>query len=483
MYLLTVTVALTWAGSYHFVLGSNGSSTYNFGYDTKQEHEGVEAGPRLMREETRLSDGTVVGRYGYTDPFGVFRQVEYVAGPNGYYAYEDVGGRRGAGSLPLLFKATARQRDAGRMAGLAVLSDKFNPPLYHPEAHLADDTSVVSVESSATLDGDLARLNKIPSPIASTQRRFNVERSVPTSSVYSLASSLPPAPAITESREESVSKLERNSPEYRNDEPVASENQGLGPSSSPKTAFQFDYDQQALKKDEHNSNDHLLRRNDDLKELESYSLPSNFNLYKIDSIKPYSPETSTSSLRRSSSSDKSLHFQLSDLPLSALTSTSSGLKQDHVVEEMPSQAPRDENSKHEVEIISVNNLSRNHSSSTAVSAPSTDNSSLSENSSHSEFGYDLASDLNAEQPISGHEGDIIDGDSDIKILGSSLSASTSVVINDTFEGLRERDASIPEVEILSTYGKRLAPRVDEYDAESFIHYGPRIVPTFFSDSK
>jgi hypothetical protein len=42
-----------------------------------------------MREETRLADGTLIVRYGYMDPFGVFRMVQYVANLNSYYVTED----------------------------------------------------------------------------------------------------------------------------------------------------------------------------------------------------------------------------------------------------------------------------------------------------------------------------------------------------------------------------------------------------------
>ena len=62
-----------------------------------------------MREEKRLSDGTVVGRYGYSDPFGRFRQVTYAAGPLGYFAFENV---KSLESLDLFSKTTALQKAA-----------------------------------------------------------------------------------------------------------------------------------------------------------------------------------------------------------------------------------------------------------------------------------------------------------------------------------------------------------------------------------
>ena len=91
-----------------------------------------------MREETRSSDGTVMGRYGYTDPFGIFRIVQYIAGPQGYYATEDIAG---SSSSSLLFKATARQIEGVNDSGFGRIKNfatQFNPPLYHPEAHLAE---------------------------------------------------------------------------------------------------------------------------------------------------------------------------------------------------------------------------------------------------------------------------------------------------------------------------------------------------------
>ena len=99
-------------------------------------HQAKDA-PRLMREETRLPDGTVTGRYGYTDPFGVFRVVKYVSGNNGYYATEEIG-EQVTSSTPHYFKATAPQVESVSEEPINYsieLATKFNPPLYHPEAH------------------------------------------------------------------------------------------------------------------------------------------------------------------------------------------------------------------------------------------------------------------------------------------------------------------------------------------------------------
>lgn len=87
------------SGNSYMSMARDGSSRYEFGFDTSRRNEstrqpevgGSRAAPRLMREEMRLEDGTVIGRYGYTDPFNVFRIVQYVAGEDGYFATEDVG--------------------------------------------------------------------------------------------------------------------------------------------------------------------------------------------------------------------------------------------------------------------------------------------------------------------------------------------------------------------------------------------------------
>ena len=97
----------------------------------------VKDAPRLMREEKRLSDGTVQGRYGYTDPFGVFRVVKYVSGNGGYYATEEIG-EYVTSSTPQYYKATAPQMEDVSEEPISYSTDlatKFNPPLYHPEAH------------------------------------------------------------------------------------------------------------------------------------------------------------------------------------------------------------------------------------------------------------------------------------------------------------------------------------------------------------
>ena len=155
------------SGSSHFILGQEYTrKTYNFSYDTGDELKLAADGPRLMRQESRLPDGTVLGRYGYTDPFGVFRQVEYVAGPDGYYAYEDVGGKSSS-SIPLFFKATARQKgivDAG------ALFSSFTPPLYHPEAHeAASDPRPSYRESEAPLE----RRRTVKRPAVSRTERLD----------------------------------------------------------------------------------------------------------------------------------------------------------------------------------------------------------------------------------------------------------------------------------------------------------------------
>ncbi|KAI9565972.1 Cuticle protein 6 [Daphnia sinensis] len=54
------------------------TGAYTFGYDTGGgEHQSY-------RVETRSPDGTVTGRYGYVDPEGVLRIVDYVADRRGY---------------------------------------------------------------------------------------------------------------------------------------------------------------------------------------------------------------------------------------------------------------------------------------------------------------------------------------------------------------------------------------------------------------
>ncbi|XP_067128341.1 uncharacterized protein [Centruroides vittatus] len=54
---------------------------YNFGYETKDEF-----GTTVTRQETGDESGTIKGTYGYVDPFGVYRHVEYEADEYGYRA-------------------------------------------------------------------------------------------------------------------------------------------------------------------------------------------------------------------------------------------------------------------------------------------------------------------------------------------------------------------------------------------------------------
>ncbi|GIY28807.1 uncharacterized protein CDAR_529691 [Caerostris darwini] len=60
---------------------------YNFAYDTGHDNEIAHS----LHMQYQDADGIVRGRYGYTDPRGKLRMVEYEAGPNGFVARGDVG--------------------------------------------------------------------------------------------------------------------------------------------------------------------------------------------------------------------------------------------------------------------------------------------------------------------------------------------------------------------------------------------------------
>lgn len=61
-------------------------TSYQFSYST-----GNEGPAQSFREEQRSHDGSVIGKYGYVDPNGKLRVVQYRAGANGYSASGDVG--------------------------------------------------------------------------------------------------------------------------------------------------------------------------------------------------------------------------------------------------------------------------------------------------------------------------------------------------------------------------------------------------------
>ncbi|GFT94223.1 uncharacterized protein NPIL_274831 [Nephila pilipes] len=60
---------------------------YNFAYDTGHDNEIAHS----LHMQYQDANGVVRGRYGYTDPRGKLRMVEYEAGPNGFVARGDVG--------------------------------------------------------------------------------------------------------------------------------------------------------------------------------------------------------------------------------------------------------------------------------------------------------------------------------------------------------------------------------------------------------
>ncbi|KAF8796564.1 hypothetical protein HNY73_000924 [Argiope bruennichi] len=60
---------------------------YNFAYDTGNDNDIAHS----LHMQYQDANGIVRGRYGYTDPRGKLRMVEYEAGPNGFIAKGDVG--------------------------------------------------------------------------------------------------------------------------------------------------------------------------------------------------------------------------------------------------------------------------------------------------------------------------------------------------------------------------------------------------------
>lgn len=56
------------------------TGAYTFGYDT-----GPDDSSGHFRQEERLEDGSVRGRYGYTDPNGLVKIVDYFADESGFH--------------------------------------------------------------------------------------------------------------------------------------------------------------------------------------------------------------------------------------------------------------------------------------------------------------------------------------------------------------------------------------------------------------
>lgn len=155
-------------GSY-WSMSRDGSDRYQFGFDTeavsRAQREAASNGdkPRLLREESRLADGTVIGRYGYTDPFNVFRTVQYVAGADGYFAAEDVGGvdsqnglRGPNGTIQLnkqLHKALMQAREQRQLRSIAPKSQSDSPKsVEHDRTGEILDTHESSLRNAEIMD-------------------------------------------------------------------------------------------------------------------------------------------------------------------------------------------------------------------------------------------------------------------------------------------------------------------------------------------
>ncbi|CAG7817717.1 unnamed protein product [Allacma fusca] len=61
-----------------FQVRNTQDGSYHFGYDTGTDYD------HSYREETRDANGRVEGRYGYIDPNGILRTVEYIADEKGF---------------------------------------------------------------------------------------------------------------------------------------------------------------------------------------------------------------------------------------------------------------------------------------------------------------------------------------------------------------------------------------------------------------
>ncbi|XP_015787728.1 uncharacterized protein LOC107364801 isoform X2 [Tetranychus urticae] len=582
IYLLAFAVSLVLPSPYHFVLGTsngiNGTSTYNFGYDTRDHPGGsgsgaVDNGPRLMREETRLPDGTVIGRYGYTDPFGVFRQVKYVAGSTGYYAYEDVtGGSGGSTSLPLFFKATARQRDLGLSAGID-LSAKFNPPLYHPEAHLAETPSTTPAPSTLSpWEGSFGAsipFKKILSPSSKPKEEPSFSRShhhhqpslyhrdypsssnnqLSTSSTSSSSESTPFTLSSSSSKQSrlthSLSPQSSHNQGRNNERLTLNRDKGLfttlsassSTSSSgsvvketddgqlrytrpPKTAFQFDFDQASLIKKhipdqksdvygsykesnltpiKSNSNDE-----DDLKELESFRIPSGLNIHpsslsrrrssssisssrtsQLNKLSPSQPQSSSTPPPPPSSTTTTVKTP-STYPSTVTTTTSTTTE---ALINHPIFIRNQVNSEHsnENETVSFDENDRLRRSEDATSSDnnlkndtylptiSISREPVLEESSEDDLGETESVRVTSSSSSSSSSSDSNIGDIynlySREIKSTSSLAPSPINLSDIS---RYREATIPEVEILSTYGTRLNNPIDG-QLESLGYYDSRLL--------
>ncbi|CAN7994158.1 unnamed protein product, partial [Ixodes hexagonus] len=75
---------------------------YSFGYDTVDEY-----GTRLFHREESNANNAKTGSYGYTDPNGIYRRVNYVADANGFRATIETNepGTKAGASADAIFNA------------------------------------------------------------------------------------------------------------------------------------------------------------------------------------------------------------------------------------------------------------------------------------------------------------------------------------------------------------------------------------------
>ncbi|CAG2172640.1 unnamed protein product [Oppiella nova] len=66
---------------YGYAYGNEGYKPFRFGYNTVDEY-----GTQMGRQEVADGSGTVRGSYSYRDPYGQYRQVQYVADQGGFRA-------------------------------------------------------------------------------------------------------------------------------------------------------------------------------------------------------------------------------------------------------------------------------------------------------------------------------------------------------------------------------------------------------------
>lgn len=115
---------------------------YSFGYSINDGY-----GNEQSREEKSDANGHKRGSYGYTDAYGIYRKVDYIADEHGFRASISTNEPGTGGSDPADVHMVARPAPIAAAPAYHSPSYQVPPPTYHSPAYVEDSAPIYSEAS------------------------------------------------------------------------------------------------------------------------------------------------------------------------------------------------------------------------------------------------------------------------------------------------------------------------------------------------